>query len=171
MKFSDLMHLSADDAGNILIDDLVVKLPNTPLDVIEQFYADHGRNYGFQEQYADIDISNLEWTLVGLSYSEIAEASIFSNFKDWSDTCTLKSQGVASENDWSLIGHNKSTVQNWEENRTWVRPPIMLITSNNYHLVEGHSRFGCLKGLVLSGIISPQKSHQIWLAKIESKIA
>lgn len=165
MKFSDLMHLSKDDAGNILVDDLVAKLPNTPLDVIEQFYADHGRNYGFQEQYADIDISNLEWILVDLSYSEIAEASIFSDFKDWSDTCALKSQRVALENDWSLIGHNKATVQNWESNRTWLCPPIMLITGSGYHLVKGHSRFGCLKGLVLSGVISPQKSHQIWLAK------
>ncbi|WP_429052072.1 hypothetical protein [Aeromonas veronii] len=165
MKFSDLMHLNTDDAGNISIDDLVVKLPNTPLDVLEQFYADHGRNCSFQEQYADVDISNLKWSLVVLSYNEIANASIFSDFKCWSDICSLKSHRVASKNDWSLICHNKLTVQNWESNSTWFRPPIMLLTGANYHLVEGHSRFGCLKGLVTSGVISPEQCHQVWLAK------
>ena len=44
------MNFSADQAGNIDIDELVLNLPNTPIDVLEQFYRDHGRNEQFQQQ-------------------------------------------------------------------------------------------------------------------------
>lgn len=126
MRFSDLMDLNADEAGNIVIDDLIANLPNTPLDVLEQLYVDHGRKYEFQEQYSDIDISNLEWSLVDLNYNEIAHASIFTDFQSWSNICAQKSQRVAAENDWKLIGHNKPTVYHWQKNRTWLRLKIRL---------------------------------------------
>ncbi|MGL5031412.1 MAG: hypothetical protein ACRC5V_08600 [Aeromonas sp.] len=167
MKFSDLMSLNKDEAGNILIADLKVKLPNTPIDVLEQFYADHGRKYDFQVQYADLNISNLEWSLVALSYNKIAESSIFLDFRHFTNICAKKSEQVALQHDWSKIGsYSQQIIQCWKSENTWSRPPIMLLTSSNYHLVEGHSRFGCLKGLVISGVIPPEILHQVWLAKI-----
>ncbi|PQJ87522.1 hypothetical protein BTO23_15565 [Aliivibrio sifiae] len=166
MKFSKLMEFKADEAGNIDIDELVLHLPNTPLDVIEQFYSDHGRNSQFQEQYENIDISKLKWELVELSYDDIAHTSIFSEFENWSTTCKMKSERVSIDNDWNFIGHNRATVQHWKGNSTWLRSPIMFLSKSNYHLVEGHSRYGCLTGLVNSGIISSKKTHQVWVANV-----
>ncbi|EHK0753585.1 hypothetical protein RG677_004786 [Vibrio parahaemolyticus] len=164
MKFSDLMGLKSDDAGNISIEDLTSKLPETPVDVLEQFYADHGQNSDFQEQYSHLEISCLNWLLCELKYCDIANVTVFPDFESWVNTCTLKSQRVATENDWSLIGHNAATVSHWENHNTWLRPPVMLMCDGKYHLVEGHSRLGCLKGLVDSGIISQESKHKVWVA-------
>jgi hypothetical protein len=166
MKFSELMELKADEAGNIDIGELVHHLPNTPLDVIEQLYSDHGGNSEFQEQYEQIDISKLKWELIELSFDDIACASIFPEFERWSITCAMKSERVSIDNDWDLIGHNRAIVQHWKEYSTWLRSPIMLLSKSNYHLVEGHSRYGCLTGLVKSGMISSKKVHKVWVANV-----
>ncbi len=159
------MDLSADQAGNIEIDELILNLPNTPIDVLEQFYRDHGRNYQFQEQYAELDIHNLKWELVSLSFDEMSSASIFPDFQGWVNTCYMKSCRVSTDLNWKLIGHTDKTVVHWEDNQTWIRSPIFLELDYKLHLVEGHSRFGCLKGLVSKGLIPSSKSHKVWFAK------
>lgn len=50
MTFKELMNFSADQVGKLDIDELVLNLPNTPIDVLEKFYRDHGRNEQFQQQ-------------------------------------------------------------------------------------------------------------------------
>ena len=164
MKFSDLMDLDLDDAGNICVNDLASKLPETPTDVLEQFYADHGQNSDFQEQYYHLEISGLSWSLCELKYSDIANATVFPDFEHWLNTCTSEAQRVAADIDWSLIGHNASTIAHWKNHNTWSTPPVMLINGDNYHLVEGHSRMGCLKGLVESGVLSKEIKHKVWVA-------
>ena len=44
------MNFSADQVGKLDIDEPVLNLPNTPIDVLEKFYRDHGRNEQFQQQ-------------------------------------------------------------------------------------------------------------------------
>ncbi|WP_156317097.1 hypothetical protein [Marinagarivorans algicola] len=165
MKFKELMNLSADQAGNIGIDELTLNLPNTPKDVLEQFYRDHGRKYQFQEQYAELDIHNLNWELVSLSFDEMSSASIFPNFQKWVNTCYMKSCRVSTDLNWKLIENTNKTVMHWKHNHTWIRSPIFLESDCKLHLVEGHSRFGCLKGLVSNDLISSNKTHKVWLAK------
>ena len=165
MKFKELMNLSADQAENINIDELILNLPNTPMDVLEQFYRDHGRKYHFQEQYAELDIYNLQWELVHFTFDEMLYASIFPHFQKWVDTCYAKSRRVSTDLNWKLIGHTDQTVGHWKYNHTWKRSPIFLELDCKLHLVEGHSRFGCLKGLVSNGLIASNKTHRVWLAK------
>jgi hypothetical protein len=159
------MNLSADQAGNIEIDELILNLPSTPIDVLEQFYRDHGRNYQFQEQYAELEIHNLNWELINLSFDEMSSASIFPDFQGWADTCYSKSCRVSIDLNWKLIGHTEQTVNHWEHNHTWKRSPIFLELDSKLHLVEGHSRFGCLKGLVSNELIPNNKTHKVWVAK------
>ena len=165
MKFKELMNLSTDQSENININELILNLPNTPMDVLEQFYRDHGRKYQFQEQYAELDIYSLNWEFVDLTFDEMSCTSIFPLFQKWVETCCMKSYRVSVEMDWKLIGHTNQTVEHWEHNHTWKRSPIFLELDRGLHLVEGHSRFGCLKGLVSNGMISSNKTHRAWLAK------
>lgn len=165
MKFKELMNLRADQAGNIDIDELILSLPNTPMDVLEQFYRDHGRNDQFQAQYAELDIHNLNWELVNLTFDEMSLATVFPSFQKWVHVCYMKSCRVSIDLEWKLIGHTKQTVMYWENNYTWKRSPIFLELNCKLHLVEGHSRFGCLKGLVSNGLIPNHRTHKIWLAK------
>ena len=44
LKFKELISFPTDQVGKLDIDELILKLPNTPIDVLEQFYNDHGRN-------------------------------------------------------------------------------------------------------------------------------
>lgn len=165
MKFKELINLSGDQVGRIDIDELILNLPNTSVDVLEQFYQDHGRNFQFQEQYAELDIYNLNWEIVNLTFENMSHASIFPYFQKWVDTCCKKSHRVSTDLNWKLIGHTDQTVAHWEHNHTWKRPPIFLELDCKLHLVEGHSRFGCLTGLVSNGLISHNKTHKVWLAK------
>jgi len=166
LKFKELLSFSTDQAGNIDIDELILYLSNTPLDVLEQFYRDHGRNEQFQQQYAELDIHNLRWELVNLTFDEMSCATIFSSFQSWVDSCYLKSRRVSIDLNWKLIGHTYQTIEHWKRNHTWKRMPIFLELDCELRLVEGHSRFGCLKGLVSEGLIPNDKTHQVWLAKI-----
>ena len=166
LKFEELMSFSINQAGKIDIDELILKLPSTPVDVLEQFYQDHGRNEQFQEQYSELDIHNLKWESVSLTFDEISHTTIFSSFQRWVDSCYTKSRRVSTDLNWTLIGHTDQTVTNWKCNHTWNRSPIFLEFDCKLHLVEGHSRFGCLKGLVSEGLIPNNKTHKIWLAKV-----
>ena len=165
LKFKELMNLHSDQAGNIDIDELTFKLPSTPKDVLEQFYQDHGRKDQFQEQYSELDISNLNWELISVTFDEISCTTIFPDFQEWVNTCYIKSCGVSIDSDWKHIGHTKQTVTYWKQYHTWRRSPLFLELDCKLHLVEGHSRFGCLKGLVSKGLIPKNKTHKVWLAK------
>ena len=164
LLFNELMSLKSDRSENIDIQELELYLPETPKEVLEQFYRDHGRKSEFQLQYKDIDISLLRWDLIDISFNNMRNISIFHNFQKWVEICCLKSSKVLIENNWNMIGHTPETNRYWEKNSTWMRAPIMLKRKATLHLVEGHSRYGCLKGLVNSGAISPDSLHSIWLA-------
>ena len=87
------------------------------------------------------------------------------SFQRWVDTCYMKSYQVSTDINWNLIGHTDQTVVHWQHNHTWKRSPIFLELDFKLHLLEGHSRFGFLKGLVSNGLISNNKTHKVWLAK------
>ncbi|WP_201538719.1 hypothetical protein [Psychrobacter immobilis] len=50
MKFKELISFPTDQVGKLDIDELILNPPNTPIDVLEQFYRDHGCNEQFQQQ-------------------------------------------------------------------------------------------------------------------------
>lgn len=77
MKFCDLLRLPVNEAGIIDAATLSRLLPDTPLDVIEQVYVDHGRKHDFQAQYGALALEVLMWTKVARPASELIQCGHF----------------------------------------------------------------------------------------------
>jgi hypothetical protein len=171
MFFKDLDDLSTSQISDF---DLLKRLlPNTPGDIIEQVYSDHGRNIGFQNQYKDMDLCNLNWTLVDLPGEHLILASIYDEFQNWFDTCVEKSKRIELSKNWHYLHKLEEVCSYWEENKTWDRAPVFLkcldrSCCNQLHLVEGHSRLGALKGLLLGGTLLQTSLHRVWVAEVSN---
>jgi hypothetical protein len=169
MKFIDLLELTDISEAESVIDCKCLQkiLPNTPLDVIEQFYSDHGENPDYQDDYQNIDISNLVWEELYFSAEELSIASINSECRYYFDTVKTKASWVKTK-ELSNYKYNEEIVGHWKKNMTWCRPPIFLcgslISSDiKLRLAEGHTRLGSLAGFLESGIIKSDSQHIIWL--------
>jgi hypothetical protein len=161
-----LLEVEHDGVGNIDLEKLISLLPSTPEDVIKQFYVDHGRKDAFQEQYSDLDIGNIHWQELLLGFNDISALNIYPEFDNWVQICKHRSTAVSVNNDWSKIQNSLDVTSFWEQNHTWVRPPVILEGINSkINLVEGHTRLGTLLGLVESGMISDCSQHKVWVGK------
>jgi hypothetical protein len=152
MKFSDLLSLPYDvSGGRIQINALERALPSTPRDVAEQFFVEHGRNPDFQQQYSDIQLCKLKWTLIELNAGEIIACSVYKEFQRWFNSVSERAKMFCSSG-WGAIDFRPDVQSHWETTRTWARPPVMLSAAvigmgATLHLVEGHTRVGLLSGL------------------------
>lgn len=152
-------------AGQLSLEKLCELLPNTPEDVVEQFYLDHGTNSDFYESYDGLDISNLVWSLEPLSFKALASCELNPDFEHWVSTCSGRTMRVGKDLDWNKIGqYSPSVIKHWKEQNTWLRSPLFIKNKHGYRLVEGHSRYGCLKGLVESGLVDENSEHLVWVA-------
>lgn len=168
MKFSDLISQPyCENTEKVDAEYLGVVLSNTPQDVIEQFYSDHGRNPDFQDQFKNLNISNLNWQLVERPAKEIVSCALYPRFSGWFNNVRHRPSGF-HKNGWQCIDTRKSVVEYWERNRTWLKNPVfiqgkLLGLRSPLRLVEGHTRVGLLKGLLEHGILDPATMHRIWL--------
>jgi hypothetical protein len=167
LNFKDLRKLDLNGSSQLSLEHLCELLPNTPKDVVEQFYVDHGTNSDFYDSYDDLNISDLIWEKKLLPYAAIKNCNLISNpdFENWVSTCCDRTKRVAVIRDWNKIGQYASEViKHWKSQNTWLRSPLFLKSENRYRLVEGHSRYGCLKGLVESGVLEEKSEHLVWVA-------
>lgn len=169
MKFSELLSQEHNSAGIIDAAGLTQRLPDTPLDVIAQLYADHGRKHDFQSQYGALDIAALKWTNVARTAEELLECCNFAEFTHWMNSVAQRAVDFHGKG-WSCVDSRKDVVKHWQTHQTWLRPPIFLageVMGNavSLRLVEGHTRIGLLRGLVKAGVIEPSSRHEIWLGQ------
>lgn len=171
MKFKDLLELPYVSESERIIDCIHLQeiLPDTPLDVIEQFYSDHGKNPDYQDDYQHIDISNLVWEKVSVSAEDLSMATINSECQHYFETVKTKASWVKTR-DLSNYKYSEEIVEYWKENMTWSRPPIFicgnLISSDSkLRLAEGHTRLGSLVGFLKSKIITPDSLHIVWIGR------
>ena len=168
MKFKDLLNLQY-GINSDLIDkkELMRILPKTPEDVIEQFYSDHGRKDSFQNQYEKIDLSRIMWSLLSVRADKLSDCSYYKRFETRVNACAAWGDHIANEG-WDYLNfYPVKVVNSWKTAKSWFRIPIMINGNlinldSTYHLVEGHSRLGLLKGLVRSAILENASSHKIW---------
>lgn len=125
MLFSLLMSLSYAESGIIELDALRQALPSTPEDVLNQFYADHGRNCAFQNQYGHLDINRIEWQLKRVPAEQIISCTVWREFQNWCDSVAERVNGFATKG-WNCIDVRSDVRLSWECERTWIRPPILL---------------------------------------------
>jgi len=169
MKFSDLLDLTFDESENTIdLDELGQKLPNTPKDVLSQFYSDHGRNNEFQSEYANIEIDLLQWNLIEIDAETIVKSSIHPNFRGWFEAVSNRAKRFSNER-WESIDCRLEVRDYWQTNRTWMISPIFLDgqiidSESKFHLVEGHTRVGLLDGLLKHDILPKSQLHTIWVA-------
>ncbi|MBK9497236.1 MAG: hypothetical protein IT475_18065 [Aquimonas sp.] len=170
MKFSDLLDQPYDkDTGIICLDTLCKLLPETPRDVIEQVYSDHGRSSEFQKQYRDIDLLSVEWVSIHIPANEIINASYYDDFERWYLVVQARLDEFANKG-WPCIDNRSEVVANWEEHKTWLRSPVLLdgihpAVDGRLHLMEGHTRAAILGGLVKNRVISPETKHLVFVGR------
>jgi hypothetical protein len=167
MLYGELLMLPR-NAANILDENLAAqRLPQLPTDVLQQIVIEHGANEEFQEQYGQLDLSAIEWRLVGVAASELTSASTYRHFSRWVDDVASRARRV-SHGYWNDIDTRTEVVEHWRLHHTWLRPPVviegrLLGKSASLHLMEGHTRLGILRGLLQQRVISPESVHQAWL--------
>ncbi len=167
MNFRDLRKLDINASSQLSLEKLCGLLPNTPKDVVEQFYVDHGTNSDFYDSYDNLNISDLVWEKKLLPYTAIKDCDLISipDFENWVSTCCDRTKRVAENRDWNKIGqYSPEVIEHWKIQNTWLRSPLFLKVENCYRLVEGHSRYGCLKGLIESGVLEEKSQHLVWVA-------
>lgn len=126
MKFSDLMSQPYCTKTDIVdAKCLRVMLPNTPPEVIEQVYSDHGRNPDFQYQYRNINISKLGWQLIELPAERIAACDFYDGFSNWFNGVCARVNDF-HEIGWPCIDNRPNVLEYWERNRTWIEPPVFV---------------------------------------------
>jgi len=164
--FSEIMNLPQKcDVADF--DELKTRLPDTPDEIIQDFYADHGRKPEFQEQYGKLDLQKITWEKIEVAGQELINAGIYPAFKAGRvDICATWIDNY-DEDGWNCVSLNKNISSHWKKHKTWMRKPIFITggligEECHYRLVEGHSRLGILKGLTNKGIISPEQTHEIW---------
>lgn len=144
-------------------------LPNTPEDVLQQVYSDHGRKDEFQSNYKALEISAIKWHLVPVEAHLLASADMYEMFRRWFENVRERANDFPSMG-WKCIDARPAVNQHWEKNHTWLTPPIFIRGSMKssptpLYLMEGHSRVGALAGLVRSGVIAPDSNHCVWLGE------
>lgn len=172
MLFFSLMNLSYAESGRIDLDALRQALPSTPENVLNQVYADHGRNCAFQRQYRHLDIGRIEWKLERVSGEEIVACTVWPEFQDWFDSVACRVNAFATQG-WNCIDIRSDVRLSWECERTWIRPPILLSgaiapLAPRLHLVEGHTRIGLLSGLIAVDVLSGMSEHLVWIGRVPS---
>ncbi|WP_298941281.1 hypothetical protein [uncultured Psychromonas sp.] len=175
MKFSDLQNI---DFINFETEKSVKKLQDeykieAPKSVIEQFYVDHSDKFQFQELYGAIDLNLIEWELLEIPASKILNLGSSATHPDF----ILEVAEDASHYDEigdAAIDCREDVLDHWKQFGTWVTPPIFIKgeiigkPEIELHLVEGHTRVGCLYGLTKYKIIDVSKTHKVYLGKLKS---
>ena len=168
LLFSDLIHLPYDEfSAKISIDQILRQLPDTPVEVAQQFYADHGRKEDFQSQYGHLQLRSIIWGNVKVLGSGLHDINIYSNFRNWFDSVGRRAEEY-SELGWMGIDTRRAVQQHWEKFGTWDLSPILIDGSfvnsfSRMHLIEGHTRIGLLSGLIRCGVVPEDSKHSIWM--------
>jgi hypothetical protein len=168
ISLADLDHLPRPGSGvpiercrDLFWGSAIVAALNWPKEVVDQFLFDHGTNEGFRRQYGDLDLSALRWKLEMLSASELASAGVYFGFADWLHNVEADPH--------EHIGRRPERRAAWAESGSWRVPPILLDRSllerggHGFHLVEGHTRVGTLRGLLALGDLEPGSVHRAWV--------
>lgn len=173
MKFADLLDLPYDtNTGIIAVEAILAAVPNTPLSVAQQFYADHGRKHDHQSTYWHLPIDQLAWSLIHVEAGLISRASVIQEFRPWFTSVANRAANYDTRG-WECIDVRAEVRRHWAEHGTWSVPPVALVgqlvaSTSELHVAEGHTRVGLLTGLVQHGVLAASSNHEIWLGTISN---
>jgi hypothetical protein len=173
MKFADLLKLPFDVSG-ISPDALAAALPDTPADIREQLFKEHGRNDYFQMQYGHLDLLRINWKAEQLPASDIITCEVFRDFRGWVDSVSKWAKSFEAKQ-WSCVDVREDIADHWQHRQTWNRAPVLLRQKPRgarkpLHLMEGHTRVGLLMGLVCEKILSEASRHSVWVGTTNQRV-
>lgn len=151
--------------------------------VSKQFYFDHRDNTNFLQQYGHLDLYRLHWEEITLTTLELCQVSMHEGMSRWSKSVAQKVEAVAqrgaafTERGSRALDTRADVVAHWSEHRTWKTPPVLIdkaITKprgERRHLVEGHTRIGCLRGLFAAGELPEDSTHLVFWGTLQAPLA
>jgi hypothetical protein len=142
--------------------------------VIQQFYIDHRDKDEFIELYGDLDLHQLEWSLTFIPVTELIRLRDSATYPKYIEEVSEHASMYAKWGDKAIDGREE--VSNyWKKNGTWMTPPIFIDgrilnkPTTSLHLVEGHTRVGCLQGLAKYKVIDIATEHQVYFGQYKKK--
>lgn len=129
LKFKELLKVKREkNTTKIDLKNLLDLFPNTHLQVIQQFYSDHGMNKEFQNQYKNIELNKIRWELNTVEASELLNISIYKNFYKYVKNVSNRCNDFTKKG-WDCLFIPKNCIDEWKNNNSWIIPPIF-ITGN-----------------------------------------
>jgi len=138
--------------------------------VIEQFYIDHGRNETFQNLYGSIDLERIRWSLIEVETEHFKKIDKAASFPDFLEETSMDASHYEEQGDF-VFHCTETVIDHWKNHGTWIKPPIFIdgrilsIPTTDFHLVEGHTRVGCVIGCDNFGIIPVAKKHKVYFGE------
>ncbi|MCG7535040.1 hypothetical protein [Pseudoalteromonas sp. OOF1S-7] len=173
MKYRDLSKIALDpDSTDKSIELLRQHGVSAPDSVIEQFYIDHNANSRFLALYGDLSLSDLKWELVELDTTRFLQIGSNASFPDFLEEVSEDASHFHDVGE-AVIDCREEVLNHWKKHGTWLTPPILLDAkvlggkSGMPHLVEGHSRVGCLLGIQKYRIIPLADRHKVYWGSIQ----
>jgi len=175
MKYRELLNIRAESHEYKAFESALSAAGVTaPPDVKRQFYFDHRTKGAFIAQYGDIDLLSLHRHQESRMATELLTATIYPEFQNWVDICARRFDSEPTYD--AAILHPEEVKDHWRKEGTWQTIPIFLHPSvvgkggDTLHLVEGHTRLGCLRGAVRHGLVEPRSRHKIWVGRSNSRL-
>jgi len=140
---------------------------NAPDSVIKQFYLDLSNKSDFLEFYGNINLNSIKWALVDVPTKDLLDIGDAATCPDYLVEIS-RNAALYNELGDDAIDSRKDVAEYWKVYGTWKTPPIFLDgtklkkPTKKLHLVEGHTRLGCLKGVYTERLIELADFHQIY---------
>ncbi|GAB2191088.1 hypothetical protein [Sessilibacter sp. MAH2] len=141
---------------------------NAPDSVVKQFYIDHSDKDEFISMYGHIDLTKILWSLIEVHVDEIISISTEATFPDYMNEVS-EDASYFSQIGEKVISSRLEIREHWKMHGTWRVPPVFISREllnppsiKGLHLVEGHTRVGCLKGLSKYKVIDVKKYHKVY---------
>jgi len=140
-----------------------------PDDVVEQWLYDHSGHGRFLNDYGDIDLSRVRWTVEVVPATDLAlvptGASESSAIDDWAKQHV---RNIELRNNGIHMGVGVGLC--WDVHGTWRRWPLLIDrelldpAAPGLQVIEGRTRVGTLKGRLRDGDFVADR-HLVWVAR------
>ncbi|AUI88891.1 hypothetical protein BS333_21185 (plasmid) [Vibrio azureus] len=168
MKYKDLSRVVLDPySTEKSIELLKLHGVSAPDSVIEQFYIEHNDNSSFLGLYGDLSLPDLKWDLVDFDTSKFLQIGSNASFPDFLEEVSEDASHFHCVGE-DVIDCREVVLNHWKKHGTWLTPPIFIDANvlggkdGIPHLVEGHSRVGCLLGIQKYRIIPLAERHKVY---------
>ena len=140
-----------------------IKRLDWPEEVIKQWLYDHGHHSAFLDDYRNVDLEKVQWTLELVTRAELIVTPTGVSEQGFLDE-------VATDHV-HYLGIQPQPIQDaWSQDGTWLVPPILLDrrlldpSTSGLQVVEGRMRTGILQGRARAGLKVAGR-HQVWVGR------